>query len=82
MKKIKEYSMGDEFIIVKERRSGSRVVTLYRSNSFGVMEMENMNGMIRIKDLEIGSAFVDPSHLAMMLKEVGMLKVVSNILGE
>lgn len=82
MKTVNEIHMGEEFIVVKQRKNGSKVAVLHRNNSFGVLEMERVEGKIRIKDLEVGSAFVDPEHLAVMLREVGMLKTVSNILGE
>jgi hypothetical protein len=72
MKIVKEHYMGEHYITVKEKKNGSKVATLTSAISFGVLEIENTEKGIRIKDLEVGSAYVSPQHLAILLKEVGV----------
>lgn len=79
-KLVKQHLLGDHFITVKQDSKGSVTATLHSGNSFGVLEVQNVNGEIRIKDLEIGSAFVKPHHFAMLLKEAGLSEIVEDSL--
>lgn len=73
MKKIENtYFMGDKHIVVTKGKNGGNVATLHSADSFGVLEIENVNGIARIKDLQFGSAFVEVAHLAILIKEAGL----------
>lgn len=75
---MKQFLFGDSFIEVKDSKNGGKIATLYSGKSFGVLEVENMSGKIRIKDLEVGSAYVKPEHLKLMLKETGIMDILVN----
>ncbi|MFS0905644.1 hypothetical protein AB3N02_21610 [Priestia aryabhattai] len=69
--------LGNHYINTKDGKNDAKISTLHSGNTFGVLEIENRNdGVIRIKDLELGSAKVEPEHLALLLKEVGLAQQV------
>lgn len=73
MKKVNNtYFMGDKHIEVTKGKNGGNIATLHSADSFGVLEIENVNGVARIKDLQFGSAFVEVEHLAILIKEAGL----------
>lgn len=79
-KLVKQHLLGSHFITVKEDSKGSRTATLHSGESFAILQVENVNGEIRIKEMKLGSAFIKPQHFAMLLKEAGLSEIVEESL--
>jgi len=72
----KTIPMGNHYIEVKQG-THDKTARLNSGKNFGILEIEKAINHIRIKDLELGSAYVTPKQLAMMLKEAGLAEVMS-----
>jgi len=64
--------LGDNYIEVRNGKEGNSVATLHSATSFAMLEIENCDGKVRIKEMELGSAFVDVKHLAILINEAGL----------
>lgn len=72
MMTVQEFNLGDHRIIVKETEEGTRIARLSSGLSGGVLEVEKkLDGQLRIKEMELGSAYISSEHLALLLFHAG-----------
>ncbi|MGG3466102.1 hypothetical protein ABES02_00735 [Neobacillus pocheonensis] len=66
-KTVDSVQLGDRNIVVSVNKSGRKTAKLNSGDSFGVLEMEKTSEGIRIKEMEVGSAFITPEQFAAVL---------------
>lgn len=81
MKLVNEINMGNHFILTHERKDGSKVASLHSGNHFAELEVEKTkDNKIRIKEMNLGSAIVEPEHLAILFREAGITEIIKEVL--
>ncbi|GGE48352.1 hypothetical protein GCM10011391_28950 [Pullulanibacillus camelliae] len=71
-KLIRDIQLGDYAMTLKEHDEGHYMVKLTSGSLGGLLEMERLDDdILRIRDLDIGSASVPIEYFALMLKLIG-----------
>lgn len=76
---VREIPLGDHAITIKENNEGHRVARLTSGTFGGLIEVQkHPDGLLRIRELDIGSAKVSVENLALLLVEVGVDEDLTN----
>lgn len=70
---VREIPLGNHAITIKEDNDGHRIARLSSGSHGGLVELQKLpDGVLRLRELEMGSAKISLEYFALLLVEIGV----------